>query len=160
MSCICRIIIRSHLPQRKNNKCNTGRIVGVRRRDSLRCLLCTVLGFSANHPCPARENSRELSLAEPCQMFRTSNMDDPKDDFKWFGEGFDGFPKRLAEDCVEYSLFIVDSTIKSQKELLTRLEAVRKEAHKLTKNLLNEYIWQRESFKLEVENGMGMPFRC
>jgi len=83
-------------------------------------------------------------------------MDAPKDDFKGFGEGFDGFPKRLPDDCVEYSLFIIDSQLKSQKELLLKLETVRKEALKLAENLLKEYIWQRDSFKVEIESGNGM----
>ncbi|PVH89011.1 SGT1-domain-containing protein [Cadophora sp. DSE1049] len=77
-----------------------------------------------------------------------------KQDFKGFGEGFEGFPKRLPEDCVEYSLFIIDSRLKSQKELLGRLEEVRKESLKLTESLLTEYIWQREAFKLELESGL------
>lgn len=84
-------------------------------------------------------------------------MDIPKDDLKWFGEGFDGFPKRLPEDCVEYMLFIIDSRL-TQKEILTRLEVVRKEALKLTAKLLTDYIWQRENFNLkqEVENSSSM----
>jgi hypothetical protein len=86
-------------------------------------------------------------------------MDAPKDDFKWFGEGFDGFPKRLPDDCVEYSLFVIGSKLKSQKELLLRLEAVRKEALKLAESLLKEYIWQRDGFKVEVETGKGMSLR-
>jgi len=77
-------------------------------------------------------------------------MDVPKDDLKWFGEGFDGFPKRLPEDCVEYMLLIIDSKL-TQKEILTRLEVVRKEALKFTDELLKGYIWQRESFQLKLE---------
>jgi hypothetical protein len=83
-------------------------------------------------------------------------MEGLQGDFKGFGDGVEGFPKRLPEDCVEYSLFIIDSRLKSQKELLVRLEAVRKESLKLTESLLKEYIWQRESFKLGLENGKGM----
>jgi hypothetical protein len=82
-------------------------------------------------------------------------MDAPKHDFNGFGDGFDGFPKRLPEDCVEYSLLIIDSKLKSQKELLACLEAVRKEAVKLADSLLKEYIWQRDGFKVEVESGKG-----
>jgi len=82
-------------------------------------------------------------------------MEGPTDDFKGFGDEFDGFPKHLPEDCVEYSLFIIDSKLKSQKDLLARLETVRKESLKLAESLLKEYIWQRESFKLELESGTG-----
>jgi len=85
-------------------------------------------------------------------------MDAPKEDFKGFGDDFDGFPKQLPEDCVEYSLFIVDSNLKSQKELLVRLEAVRKEAVKLIDSLLKDYIWQRDGFKVEVESGKGASY--
>lgn len=84
-------------------------------------------------------------------------MDNVKDEFQGFGEGeFGGFPKRLPEDCVEYTLFIIDSKLKSQKELLANLEAVRKESIRLAEVLLKEYIWQRDAFKLEVESGKGM----
>jgi hypothetical protein len=33
---------------------------------------------------------------------------------------------------------------------------VRKESLKLIDDLLTEYIWQRESFKLDLESGKGM----
>lgn len=83
-------------------------------------------------------------------------MEPPKDDLKWFGDGFDGFPKRLREDCVEYMLFIIDSSL-TQKDLLNQLEGVRKEALKLTKKLLKDYIWQRDEFTLkpEVQSSSG-----
>lgn len=77
-------------------------------------------------------------------------MEGPKDDLKWFGEGFDGFPKRLPEDCVEYMLYIIDSRL-TAKETLARLELVRKEAVKLTTKLLKDYIWQRDIFSLKLK---------
>jgi hypothetical protein len=77
-------------------------------------------------------------------------MEGLKDDLKWFGEGFDGFPKRLPEDCVEYMLFIIDSSL-TQRELLSQFEVVRKEALKLTKKLLKDYLWQRDEFSLKSE---------
>jgi len=82
-------------------------------------------------------------------------MENVKDEFQGFENGFDGFPKRLPDDCVEYTLFIIDSKLKSRKELLARLEAVRKESLKLSSGLLKEYIWQREAFRLELESGEG-----
>jgi hypothetical protein len=83
-------------------------------------------------------------------------MEGPSDDFRGFDEGFTGFPKYLPEDCVEYSLYAIDSKLKSSKELLGQLEIVRQEALNLTDNLLKEYIWQRENFKLDLENVKGM----
>jgi len=82
-------------------------------------------------------------------------MDSVKDEFQGFGEGFEGFPKRLPDDCVEYTLYLIDSKLKSQKDLLVRLEAVRKESVKLADSLLKDYIWQRDGFKLELESGKG-----
>ncbi|KAG9236058.1 SGT1 protein-domain-containing protein, partial [Amylocarpus encephaloides] len=81
-------------------------------------------------------------------------------DYQGFTEGFDGFPKCLPDDCVEYSLFVIDAEIKSQKELLSRLEALRKEASRMAEGLLKEYIWQRDGFKLEVESepDLGMMY--
>jgi hypothetical protein len=77
-------------------------------------------------------------------------MEGPKDDLKWFGEGFDGFPKRLPEDCVEYMLMIIDSSL-TPKHHHTRLESVRKEAITLKKKYLQDYIWQREEFELKKD---------
>jgi hypothetical protein len=83
-------------------------------------------------------------------------MEGQKDNFKWFGEGFEGFPKHLPENCVDYTLLVVDSRLKSRKEILACLEIVRKEALNFTNSLLKDYIWQREGFKLEIERGKGM----
>ncbi|KFY18517.1 hypothetical protein V493_08555 [Pseudogymnoascus sp. VKM F-4281 (FW-2241)] len=82
-------------------------------------------------------------------------MDSQKDDLKWFGEGFDGFPKRLPDDSVEYTLFIINNSL-AQKEVLARLELVRKEATKLTGALLKDYIWQRDVFNLKLEQSSGL----
>lgn len=82
-------------------------------------------------------------------------MESVQDKFKGFGAGFEGFPKRLPEDCVEYSLFIIDAKLKTNRERLARLETVRKAASKLTGTLLKEYIWQRDSFRWEIESKDG-----
>jgi hypothetical protein len=84
-------------------------------------------------------------------------MENVKNEFKGFGETFEGFPKRLPDDCVEYTIYIIDTRLKSSKELLAQLEAVRKESLKLCHNLLKNYIWQRDGFKLELERGNGKP---
>ncbi|KAB8293167.1 hypothetical protein EYC80_007515 [Monilinia laxa] len=86
------------------------------------------------------------------------NMNAVDDDFKGFGEGFDGFPKRLPEDCVEYSLYIIDSKLKSQKDLLSRLEDVRKESLNLLKDLTKDYIWQRDGFKMDIKTEKGSMY--
>lgn len=88
-------------------------------------------------------------------------METVKNEFQGFEDGFEGFPKHLPDDCVEYALFIIDSKLKSQKELHARLEAVRRESKKLTDPLLKDYIWQRDGFNLQIENGKGtLYFLC
>ena len=71
-------------------------------------------------------------------------------DFKWFGEGFDGFPRSLPEDCVEYTIYIVGAKLKDI-ELRIRLREVQKAAEKLTRDLLRDFIWQRDPFLLKLE---------
>lgn len=81
-------------------------------------------------------------------------MEARSDDLKWFGEGFDGFPKHLPEDCVEYFIFILDPKLEDF-EVRSQLRHVQSSARSLTKQLLKGYIWQRQGFKLELvhENG-------
>ncbi|KAK5016925.1 hypothetical protein LTR60_002171, partial [Cryomyces antarcticus] len=81
----------------------------------------------------------------------------PQDDFKWFGEGFNGFPKRLPEDCVEYVVYIVDSKLNSETQVRSRLKEFQSAAIALSKRLLKDYIWQRESFALEVQREDTIP---
>ena len=52
-------------------------------------------------------------------------MDDQaKNDFKWFGEGFDGFPKNLPDDTVEYCLFVIDEKLDSIATIKARLNEI------------------------------------
>ena len=84
-------------------------------------------------------------------------MDTSTDTFKWFGEGFDGFPKSLPEDCVEYTIYIIDSK-RSDLERRDQLRQVQSAAVKLTNELLKDFIWQRESFKLLLQREDGRSF--
>jgi hypothetical protein len=81
----------------------------------------------------------------------------PKDDFKWFGEGFDGFPKKLPEDVVEYIVFIIDTRL-SDIQTRERLQAFQRALTALEKKFLKEYIWQRDALNLELvrEGGRWM----
>ncbi|KAI4608670.1 hypothetical protein J4E80_008875 [Alternaria sp. BMP 0032] len=76
-------------------------------------------------------------------------MDGPQDDLKWFGEGFDGFPKKLPDDVVEYMVFIIDSRL-SDIQTRERLQAFQRALNALEKKFLKEYIWQRDSLKLDL----------
>ncbi|KAF1844086.1 SGT1 family protein-like protein Sgt1 [Cucurbitaria berberidis CBS 394.84] len=76
-------------------------------------------------------------------------MDFPQDDLKWFGEGFDGFPKKLPDDVVEYIIFIIDSKL-SDIQTRERLQTFQRALSTLEKKFLKEYIWQRDSINLEL----------
>jgi hypothetical protein len=70
--------------------------------------------------------------------------------FKWFGEGFDGFPKRLPEDTVDYAVYIADSAL-DQAQKVMKLKQVLQETTNYAKELLKDYIWQRDEFALELK---------
>ncbi|KAK0937097.1 hypothetical protein LTR29_011306 [Friedmanniomyces endolithicus] len=77
--------------------------------------------------------------------------DFPQDDgLKWFGEGFDGFPKRLPDDCVEYVIHVVDANIKGLAAVRARLKDIMRKANELCKNHTKDYIWQRNAFQLKL----------
>ena len=72
----------------------------------------------------------------------------PQDDgLKWFGEGFDGFPKRLPDDCVEYLVHVIDKKLRDIATTRTRLNQILKTANELAKKHTNDYIWQRDIFE-------------
>lgn len=81
----------------------------------------------------------------------------PDDGFKWFGEGFDGFPKRLPDDCVEYVIYAIDETLSGIAATRTRLNDIRKAALDLEKKLLKDYIWQRGNFQLKLHPDITAP---
>ena len=81
-------------------------------------------------------------------------MEESKDDFKWFGEGFNGFPRGLPEDCVEYTIFVIDSKLRDD-QIRQKLKEVQASANSSTRDLLKGFIWQRESFKLELAQEKG-----
>lgn len=81
-------------------------------------------------------------------------MQNQKADLKWFGEGFDGFPKALPEDCVEYAIYLIDSKV-SDLAVREKLRKVQSTATQLSKELLKDYLWQRESFQLNLGRDKG-----
>lgn len=74
----------------------------------------------------------------------------PDDGLKWFGEGFDGFPKRLPDDCVEYIIHIIDEKLANTAAIRSRLNEINKAANELKKKHLKDYIWQRDAFNLSI----------
>lgn len=76
-----------------------------------------------------------------------------EEDIAWFKSTFHLIPKpSLPDDCIEYSLYVLSSKFDAtnDSEVRNRLREVQKSASVLTKNLLKDYIWQRESFGLEI----------
>ncbi|KAL8846360.1 MAG: hypothetical protein Q9221_008539 [Calogaya cf. arnoldii] len=77
------------------------------------------------------------------------------DGFKWFGEGFEGFPKILPDDCVQYTLYLIDANL-SHFEIRAQLRKVQAAANLLCKGLLKDFIWQRDDFRLEIKQQDGL----
>lgn len=84
-------------------------------------------------------------------------MDTSNDDFKWFGEGFDAFPKSLPEDSVEYTIYLFDSAL-TDLERREKLRQIQSAGIKLINQLLKDFIWQRESFGLSLKREDGRSF--
>nr|POE92399.1 protein ecdysoneless like [Quercus suber] len=74
----------------------------------------------------------------------------PDDGLKWFGEGFEGFPKRLPDDCVEYVIYVLDEELKDAFATRTRLQQIVKITKDWRSDLLKDYIWQRDPFNLRI----------
>ncbi|KAI1105395.1 SGT1-domain-containing protein [Jackrogersella minutella] len=83
-------------------------------------------------------------------MDSEDNSDSPE-------SAFDGFARSLPENCVVYSLFVIDNS-QEQRSSIPVLETVRKEAVKLCDSITKGYIWQRDSFQLRIERDQGLVF--
>lgn len=83
-----------------------------------------------------------------------------EEDIAWFKSTFRPIPKpELPDDSVEYFIYHLPSpapaVIDEAAETRLRLLEVQRTAADLTKDLLRDYIWQRESFKLEINKDDG-----
>lgn len=83
-----------------------------------------------------------------------------KEDIDWFRSTFHPIPKpKLPDDCVEYSIYVLrptpSGTSPKPLEVRSRLREVQKASSELIKDLLKDYIWQRESFNLELTSEDG-----
>ena len=87
-----------------------------------------------------------------------------EEDIAWFQSTFRPIPKpELPDDSVEYFVYHLPSpapaVIDEAAETRSRLLEVQRTAAELTKDLLKDYIWQREGFKLEISKDDG-TFDC
>lgn len=85
-----------------------------------------------------------------------------QEDTEWFQSTFHPIPKpELPDDSIEYSLYYTPSdpapaTFDEAAEARSRLVEVQRSAADLAKELLKDYIWQREGFRLEIVKEDGV----
>ncbi|BCR85439.1 putative regulatory factor Sgt1 [Aspergillus chevalieri] len=85
-----------------------------------------------------------------------------QEDIDWFKSTFRPIPKpELPDDSVEYSLYYLPSdpapaTVDEAAETRSRLVEVQRSAAELTRELLKDYIWQRDGFRLEITKQDGI----
>ncbi|KAJ5989359.1 transcriptional regulator family: SGT1 [Penicillium waksmanii] len=84
-----------------------------------------------------------------------------EEDIAWFKSTFRPIPKpELPDDSVQYFVYHLPSpapaVIDDAAETRARLLEVQRTASDLTKELLKDYIWQRESFRLEIQKDDGI----
>lgn len=80
------------------------------------------------------------------------------EDIAWLKSTFRPIPRpALPEDCIEYSLFVIDPALDraNHSELRVELRAVQNFATALQRQWLKDYIWQREAFALELAKDNG-----
>lgn len=81
-----------------------------------------------------------------------------EEDLAWFQSTFHPIPKpALPDDCIEYSLYIISSSLDAthDSEVRLALRDVQKHATELQRQYLKEYIWQRQGFALETNKEDG-----
>ncbi|PYI19733.1 regulatory factor Sgt1 [Aspergillus violaceofuscus CBS 115571] len=85
-----------------------------------------------------------------------------EEDLEWFKSTFRPIPKpEIPDDTVDYALYHIPSspapaTVDEVAETRAQMVEVQKTAAELTKDLLKDYIWQRESFRLEITKDNGV----
>ncbi|KIX00773.1 uncharacterized protein Z518_09838 [Rhinocladiella mackenziei CBS 650.93] len=83
------------------------------------------------------------------------------EDLTWFRSTFHPIPKpALPDDCIEYSLYIISSSLDTShdSELRLRLREIQQYATDLYRQYLQDYIWQRQGFSLETRKEDGLSF--
>ena len=79
--------------------------------------------------------------------------DEQTEDFGGFGggDGFSDFTKRLPDDCIEYTIFVIDAKLKTDYARREKLKTIQTATTGLLKSPnLKDYIWQREKFQLDL----------
>ncbi|KAI0517693.1 SGT1-domain-containing protein [Xylaria bambusicola] len=84
-------------------------------------------------------------------------MDLQQGNHHMFQTGSEPFPRTLPDNCVEYMLFILE-TASEPRALLAELENIRRSAMQLCLTTTKDYIWQRDSFQLQVKRADGLVY--
>ncbi|PWY92534.1 putative regulatory factor Sgt1 [Aspergillus heteromorphus CBS 117.55] len=85
-----------------------------------------------------------------------------QEDLEWFKSTFRPIPKpEIPDDSIDYSLYYIPSSpapaiIDEVAETRARLVEVQRTSAELVKDLLKDYIWQREGFRLEITKDDGV----
>ena len=75
-------------------------------------------------------------------------------DLSTLNEMIENHSRVLPENCVEYFIYIIDTTIKDI-EARQKLRTVQSSATSFVKTLLKGYIWQRDSFQIGLTQEKG-----
>ncbi|KAL4942274.1 hypothetical protein BDV06DRAFT_166277 [Aspergillus oleicola] len=83
-----------------------------------------------------------------------------QEDIEWFKSTFRPIPKpELPDDCIDYSIHYIPSdpapAADEAADTRTKLTEVHKSSAEFTKQLLKDYIWQRDPFRLEITKTDG-----
>ena len=88
-------------------------------------------------------------------LYFFSFMFSSKEELESLSQGFEGFIKSLPEDTVQYGVYVISSKL-SDSQLRSRLSDIERESKTLVKNYLKDYIWQKESFALQLKRKDGL----
>lgn len=86
------------------------------------------------------------------------NMSSREEDLEWLKSTFHPIPKpALPDDCIEYSLYVLDPNLDASNESESKLvlRDVQKYANDLQKQYLKQYLWQRQSFNVDIVRDNG-----
>ncbi|MCJ1390833.1 hypothetical protein MMC18_003694 [Xylographa bjoerkii] len=84
-------------------------------------------------------------------------MEKTAENLNGFDMDFQGFPRRLPDDCVEYTMYVLDQTM-NDTEIRERLRNVQSAANTFIRELLKDFIWQREGFAQELVREDGLSY--
>ena len=88
------------------------------------------------------------------EFLLSATMESSEGELNAFGEGFNQFPKIIPEDCVAYTIYIIDAKL-SDSQVQDQLRQVQKAGIKLTNELLKDFIWQRERIHFDLVREKG-----